>query len=106
MFCMRELMKLLMTKSMIRYFPPKGTAGLALLDVNGLNRSPAPPARTIPSRSSILSPSFHGIQTERNNQRSLNWLVESSSTKPEAQDEKPQVLNSETKQAMPPPLSP
>src|SRR5258708_1280245 len=40
-----ELMKLLMTKSMIRYRPPNGTAGLARSRVSGYSRSPIPPAR-------------------------------------------------------------
>src|ERR1700691_3752556 len=45
---MPELMKLLRTKSMMRYFPPKGTAGLARSLVSGYNRVPFPPASTIP----------------------------------------------------------
>ncbi|CSI70636.1 Uncharacterised protein [Vibrio cholerae] len=32
-------------KSIIRYFPPKGTAGLALSSVSGERREPIPPAR-------------------------------------------------------------
>src|ERR1022692_1574761 len=42
-------MKLLSTKSMIRYFPPNGTAGLARSLVSGKRRVPLPPASTIPS---------------------------------------------------------
>jgi hypothetical protein len=38
---------LLKTKSMILYFPPKETLGLARRIVRGLSRSPLPPARTI-----------------------------------------------------------
>src|SRR5688572_5314941 len=34
-------------KSMIRYRPPKGTAGFARSRVSGSNRVPAPPARII-----------------------------------------------------------
>src|SRR5580658_14521 len=45
---MPELMKLLRTKSMIRYLPPKGTAGLARSFVNGNNLVPLPPASTMP----------------------------------------------------------
>ncbi len=40
-----ELAKLLRTKSMMRYRPPKGTAGLALSCVSGASRLPSPPAR-------------------------------------------------------------
>src|SRR5579885_767759 len=39
-------MQLLSVKSMIRYFPPNGTAGLARYWVKGNIRSPLPPART------------------------------------------------------------
>src|SRR5580704_729208 len=42
-------MKLLRTKSMIRYLPPKGTAGLARSRVRGKSRVPLPPARTMPN---------------------------------------------------------
>src|SRR3954447_26071091 len=35
-------------KSMSRYSPPKGTAGLARSSVSGASRVPAPPASTIP----------------------------------------------------------
>src|SRR6202050_3376504 len=45
---MPELMKLLRTKSIIRYFPPKGTAGLARSLVKGKRRVPLPPASTMP----------------------------------------------------------
>src|SRR6201747_51690 len=37
------------TKSMSRYAPPKGTAGLARSAVSGYSRLPSPPARTMPS---------------------------------------------------------
>src|SRR5215831_9282591 len=36
-------------KSISRYRPPNGTAGLALSSVSGASRLPAPPARTIAS---------------------------------------------------------
>src|SRR5215813_7687013 len=42
-----EWRQLLSVKSMIRYRPPKGTAGFALSAVNGCNREPIPPARMI-----------------------------------------------------------
>ena len=42
-------MKLLRTKSMIRYLPPKGTAGLARSRVRGNSRVPLPPASTTPN---------------------------------------------------------
>src|ERR1700730_9302282 len=45
---MPELIKLLRTKSMMRYFPPNGTAGLARSLVSGERRLPLPPASTIP----------------------------------------------------------
>src|ERR1039458_462918 len=52
-------MKLLRTKSMIRYSPPKGTAGLARSRVRGKSRSPAPPASKTPSVSLIaVQPNF------------------------------------------------
>src|SRR5690349_10854626 len=44
-----EFVKLLMTKSMMRYLPPKGTAGLARSSVSGQSRRPSPPARIIVS---------------------------------------------------------
>ena len=47
-----ELMQLLRTKSMMRYGPPKYTAGFARSRVSGASRSPAPPASTITSTSS------------------------------------------------------
>src|SRR5215831_13875002 len=40
-----ECRQLLRVKSMMRYRPPKGTAGLALSAVNGCRREPAPPAK-------------------------------------------------------------
>src|SRR2546422_4421922 len=46
-----ELMQLLRVKSMIRYLPPKGTAGLARSAVNGWRRSPRPPDRIMVKRS-------------------------------------------------------
>src|SRR5437762_12347539 len=49
-----ELMKLLRTKSMIRYFPPNGTAGFARSFVRGYSRVPLPPASTIPSTRSCI----------------------------------------------------
>src|SRR2546425_4205556 len=45
-----ELMQLLRVKSMIRYLPPKGTAGLARSAVNGWRRSPRPPDRIMVKR--------------------------------------------------------
>src|SRR5574341_959484 len=39
-----EFTKLLSTKSMMRYLPPNGTAGLVRKSVSGANRSPRPPA--------------------------------------------------------------
>src|SRR5271154_1191300 len=43
---MPELMRLLRTKSTMRYFPPKGTDGLERSRVRGNKRLPLPPART------------------------------------------------------------
>src|SRR2546428_143818 len=51
---MPELMKLLRTKSMMRYLPPNGTAGLARSLGKGENRGPLPPAGTIPSTRSRI----------------------------------------------------
>src|SRR2546428_12556937 len=45
-----ELIQLLRVKSMIRYLPPKGTAGLARSAVNGWRRSPRPPDRIMVRR--------------------------------------------------------
>ena len=42
---MSELTQLLRAKSMIRYLPPKGTAGLARMLERIDSRSPSPPAR-------------------------------------------------------------
>ena len=42
-----EFRQLLSVKSMMRYFPPKGTAGLARCSVRGWRRSPFPPASTM-----------------------------------------------------------
>ena len=47
-----ELMQLLSVKSMMRYGPPKNTAGLARSLVKGYKRSPAPPASRMTSASS------------------------------------------------------
>src|SRR6185312_16102332 len=41
-----ELIKLLRTKSTMRYFPPNGTAGFARSCVSGNSRFPFPPAST------------------------------------------------------------
>src|SRR3989475_7713351 len=45
-----ELMQLLRAKSMIRYLPPKRTAGLARSAVSGWRRSPRPPDRIMVRR--------------------------------------------------------
>src|SRR5205085_5722328 len=50
-----ELMQLLSVKSMMRYGPPKYTAGLARSFVSGYRRSPTPPASTITRISSSTS---------------------------------------------------
>src|SRR6185436_12260866 len=42
-----ECRQLLSVKSMMRYRPPKGTAGLARSAVSGCRRDPTPPARMI-----------------------------------------------------------
>src|SRR5882724_9478490 len=46
-----ELMQLESVMSMMRYSPPKGTAGLARSRVSGHRRSPWPPARSTPMAS-------------------------------------------------------
>ena len=43
-------------KSIRRYWPPKGTAGLARSSVSGISRLPSPPARTIDSTRATPSP--------------------------------------------------
>ena len=47
-FRMPPLARLDSAKSISRYRPPNGTAGLARSAVSGLRRVPAPPASTIP----------------------------------------------------------
>src|SRR5579859_3275032 len=49
MDCTPEFTELLRTKSMMRYLPPKGTAGLERSCVSGCRRSPLPPASTTAS---------------------------------------------------------
>src|SRR6476469_2655651 len=53
-----ELRQLLSVKSMIRYGPPKYTAGLERSFVSGDSRSPAPPASTIVTTSSSTALPF------------------------------------------------
>ena len=50
-------------KSMIRYAPPKGTAGLARSRVSGSSREPFPPARITANTSFISNPLWYGILT-------------------------------------------
>src|ERR1700722_15761184 len=52
--------------SMMRYWPAKGTAGLARSRVRGKSRSPAPPASRTPSVSLIvqLPQAIHSRQTQ------------------------------------------
>src|SRR5581483_11939590 len=45
----RALTRFDKTKSISRYAPPKGTAGLARSAVSGYSRLPSPPARTMPN---------------------------------------------------------
>ena len=42
-----ELTQLERGKSIIRYFPPKGTAGFAVFSVNTFRRLPCPPASSM-----------------------------------------------------------
>src|SRR5947209_17543967 len=51
-----ELMQLESVTSMMRYTPPKVTAGLARSRVSGYRRSPAPPANSTPSVSFMARP--------------------------------------------------
>src|SRR5712671_5255735 len=53
-----ECRQLLSVKSMMRYRPPKGTAGLARSAVNGCRREPIPPARITLITLSCMSPSI------------------------------------------------
>ena len=52
-----ELIKLLNTKSIILYFPPKGTEGFDLCKVKGKSLLPSPPASTI-----AITPATHAPQ--------------------------------------------
>src|SRR4051794_23596642 len=77
-----ELMQLLSVKSMMRYGPPKYTAGFARSLVSGKSRSPAPPANTMTRTSSSTSqPSAlqndtrRGAVPARNAQRQAVHLV-------------------------------
>src|SRR5947209_3796735 len=58
------LMQLDRVKSMIRYSPPKGTAGLARSRVKGSNLVPLPPANTNVSTSFTASPSATSARAE------------------------------------------
>src|SRR5688572_28496701 len=65
MYCVRTRMRrspecrqLLSVKSMMRYRPPKGTAGLARSAVSGYRREPAPPARMMLIVFSCMGPSI------------------------------------------------
>src|SRR5580704_6110847 len=60
---MPPLARLDSAKSISRYSPPKGTAGLARSAVSGLRRVPAPPASTIPSTDDCGIPAL------------LSWLL-------------------------------
>src|SRR5699024_11218793 len=62
-FLTPELAQLLKAKSLIRYFPPKGTAGLAIFFVRTPNRVPCPPAKITAIISCFL------IQLDRNSTR-------------------------------------
>src|SRR5579883_104045 len=55
---MPELTQLLSAKSIMRYLPAKGTAGLALFWESRLNRSPCPPAKITANTLLIPQPSF------------------------------------------------
>src|ERR1700686_5423818 len=63
---MPELMKLLSTKSMMRYLPPNGTAGLARSLVRGDRRVPLPPANTMPNTRMRIDPAIFGLHIRRN----------------------------------------
>src|SRR5882672_1653597 len=66
-----ECRQLLSVKSMMRYRPPKGTAGLARSAVNGCRRDPTPPARMMLMALSCMGPS---IQFRRNSASFLRIL--------------------------------
>ena len=53
-----ECKQLLRVKSMMRYFPPKGTAGLARWAVKGCSLDPIPPAKMSASTRSLKSLMF------------------------------------------------
>ena len=52
---MSELTRFDSTKSMSRYVPPNGTAGLARSAVSGINRLPSPPASTMDSAFGLVT---------------------------------------------------
>ena len=54
---MPELAQLERAKSMMRYFPPKGRAGLALCSVRAYSRLPWPPAKSMEIHSFFISDS-------------------------------------------------
>ncbi len=68
-----ELMQLLSEKSMMRYGPPKKTAGLARSLVSGYRRSPAPPASTI----TMLSSTIDGMGDDYVNRDAVSAMGES-----------------------------
>src|SRR5271163_2682843 len=60
-FRIPPLARLDSAKSISRYTPPNGTAGLARSAVSGLRRVPAPPASTIPRTDALgMDPSCRG----------------------------------------------
>src|ERR1035437_5515144 len=61
---MVELTQLLNAKSMIRYLPPKGTAGLARFSERIDRRAPSPPAR-IPARVGFMHSSSSRLGGDR-----------------------------------------
>src|SRR5712672_259748 len=72
LYCVRTRMRrspecrqLLSVKSMMRYRPPNGTAGLALSAVNGCRRDPIPPARMMLIVFSCIRALAHGSLVNR-----------------------------------------
>src|SRR5271156_3014363 len=66
---MPELTRLERTKSMMRYLPPNGTAGLARSRVRGCSRVPCPPAIT--SASVLIW--AKGLESSFRSQPRRNW---------------------------------
>src|SRR5438067_1090102 len=69
-------------KSIIRYRPPNGTAGLARSAVSGISRFPSPPASTIESTLGAMSPTLTTQVVRHQPNRVLGWASCASTFSP------------------------